>query len=50
MDKEVLHLHCIFSFAMSCFPTKLIRRDPNGTKIGADFLVSQVLKSPEFLS
>jgi len=28
MDKEVLHWHCIFSFAVSCFAIKFIDRGP----------------------
>jgi len=50
MDKEVLRWHCIFSFAVSsCY--QVHRSKPKMVqKIGTDFLVSQVLKSPEFLS
>jgi len=32
IDKEVLHWHCIFSFAVACFAEAR-----SGTKIGADF-------------
>jgi len=34
MDKEVLHWHCIFSLAVSCFAVKFIGRGP---EIGANF-------------